>query len=632
MIKPFKQWRGGRVRAHLYVSLLGAVSVMTLCGVDRGYAEEPAAQDAAPYAQSLNMRWLSDKDAALLAAPSEEVAKPVAPAASYDDTADIVNSRAQEPSIADADASNIHEAAKIIDADMDAPYDGGAVIPRPSPDEPAAAQVIAPLAPAIDDTAAAQENTEKEWLDAHSPDEEQFVSLDDIDPALLAGEGEMPTDMDMNGLYSILAHTHKTNPVLKAQREQLRLAYEQVFEAESGWLPNVQTDASVESAFNNVEPGGSSDNTAKRVSVSVSQPVYRSGRTVNASSRETLTSQAAYHDYLAEIQSVLLQTITAYIDVVAAKSQVDLNKGNVERLSEENMATSQQFEVGQLTKTDVSQSDARLARGRSDIIRAEGELKGQLAVFKQVSGLSLNIEDFEFPDQTEIKTPDSLESAIRTGLRDHPSMAAANYRIKSSQANISASYSELLPEVSLNGALEKGYDPHPGLLDEQSSATLSLSATIPFYDAGVSRSRVRQSKINKYVETNNRESVARAVRQTVTTAWEDYITAKAVLESGMVQVEAARIAREGVYREREVGARTVLDALDADQELLDAEVALINARRDLLVSEFSLLAATGRLLPENLGFNRIITPQDNENYVRDASRDFFSTDVKPMDK
>lgn len=142
---------------------------------------------------------------------------------------------------------------------------------------------------------------------------------------------------------------------------------------------------------------------------------------------------------------------------------------------------------------------------------------------------------------------------------------------------------------------------------------------------------MRQSKINKYIQTNNREFALRAVRSNVTSTWEDYTTAMAVMDSSMAQLEAARIAREGVYSEREVGTRTVLDALDADQELLDAQVALVGARRDLIVAKFALLEAEGALVPENLGFQRLITEKDNSAAARKTARRFFSTDVKPMD-
>lgn len=448
------------------------------------------------------------------------------------------------------------------------------------------------------------------------------VSSDDMDTA---------DSQQSSGLLSILAHTHKTNPVLKAQRQQLRISHEDIFEAEAGWLPNVTAEVAAASVLQDIEPGGTSDNLSKKLSLSVSQPVYRSGRTQHAVSREKSKSLATYEEYMSSTQSVFISAIEAYLDVVTAKSVLNLNKANEKRLIEVRDSVQEQYDVGQLTITDVSQAQARVAGAASEVVKAEGQLNSHIASFYHVTSMEIPEDKFTFPTDTFFELPKALNIAIRNGLDAHPDVKAAQYKMQASSSDVSANTSTLLPEIALNGALEQEYDPNPGLLDSSSSASLSLSATVPLFNSGVSRSRVRRSKIAKYVERNNYESVRRDIRENVTKKWEDYQTAAAVITSTQAQLDAAKIAREGVHEEKELGTRTVIDALDADQELLDAEVAVVEAQKSYILSRFSLAASMGHLMPEHVGLKRMISVKDMPD-SRKRLRNILSTDVDSRDK
>ena len=456
-----------------------------------------------------------------------------------------------------------------------------------------------------------------------------YDDLNDIEP--VAGENAQ-SDGGAPGLISILSQTHKTSPVLKAQREQLRLSYEDVFEAQAGWLPSVTAAIGGTSLLSDSHPGGNSHNTAKKITLSVSQPVYRSGRTQHATTRERNLSLAAYEEYLASTQDIFLSAVDTYLEVVKAKAAVNLNEKNEARLRRAKNAVEDQYNVGQLTITDVSQAQARLAGAHSQVIKANGALKSRIASFRHITGVDLNEKDFTFPDDIFFELPATLNIAVSKGLKSHPDMKASEYKLKASNSDVYANYSELMPEIALNGALEQEYDPNPGLLDRSSSASLSLSATVQLFDSGLSRSRIRRAKISKYVERNNHESVRRDIRENVTNIWEEYQTAASVMISSNAQLGAARIARAGVYEEKELGARTVLDALDADQELLDAEVAVVDARKAHILARFSLAAAMGELLPENIGLERIISVKKNQENTKATYRNMFSTDVRSMDK
>lgn len=435
-----------------------------------------------------------------------------------------------------------------------------------------------------------------------------------------------------------LAQTFKDNPTLKAQRESARLAYEKVFEAKTGWLPHIDGDASITGTAVESDLTGHTDTTTKAAGITLSQPIYQSGRTNYAIDRQTYTAQSAYYGYLDTVQDVLLAYIVAYIDVVTAKSQLDFNTQNVKRLEQQNDATLQEFEVGLLTRTDVSQSEARLAEARSGLIRAQGLLEQRLARFEEVAGRRFAQELYILPDQVFSDLlrgilPHDLQESERLALAQHPLRLAAELDIMASEANIDANRSALFPEISLNGSVAHRDD--DGLAgvnrNEQTSASIGLTASFPLYNAGLTRSRIRQAKVQTFSARHNHEAVERTVSQNVKSVWQDYKTAQAVLTSTEAQLAAARTAREGVYSEREVGARTVLDALDADQELLNAQLEHLTAQRDLLVAKFSLLEATGQLTAESLSLQPLFTDEIKRQFTQVSLSNLFSTNVKSMD-
>lgn len=436
--------------------------------------------------------------------------------------------------------------------------------------------------------------------------------------------------------WKTLEQTFENNPILQRERENVRLAYEQVFEARTGWLPNISAEAGISGVYNDYDSGGSTDETIKSASLGVQQPIYRSGRVQHALKREEYNAQSAYFTYLDSVQSVLLSYITAYIDVVTAKSSLEFNKANVERLQQQNEATQKEFDVGLLTLTDVSQSKARLSQARSDYIQAEGFLQQRLAIFTEITGLDLALNDFVFPDVNfdqvlSAPLPKTLRESQFIALENNPVRKASLLQIKAAQANIELNKSELYPEISLSGSVERQDDGALSSSNGQSSAIIGLVASIPIYDAGLTKSRIRQSKIQKFSQYDNDLAVKRQVTQTVTSAYQDFLTAQAVIDSSEAQLEAARTAREGVYSEREVGARTVLDALDADQELLNAQVQLVTARRNLLVGKFALLAAMGYLTPEVLPLESHFNDNLQQEFSTLGFKQLFSSDVQPMD-
>lgn len=464
------------------------------------------------------------------------------------------------------------------------------------------------------------------------------MPIKDAEPLSFSVENDnveqVPEEFD---ILKALQNTYYTNPTLKEARENLRLAYELVYEARTGFLPDISGAAGVEAEFRDNETTGNDDESIASAGINITQPLFRSGRTDNLIAKQTLDAQSSYYSYLNVAQQVMLSFITSYVDVVTALSEIEFNTQNVARLEKQNDATSKEFEVGLLTLTDVSQSQARLARAKSDLIQAQGLLEQRLASFAQVAGIKPSLEFFEFPDElienyiTDY-VPNTLEDATSLALRQNPNLLASRTSLNAAEAQISVNRSELFPELSLNGGLEqRDNGSAPGRSDSETAASIGVVATIPIFNSGVDRSRIRQAKIDKFSKLNAVTSAERNVTQNVTTSWQNFMTAEAVLDSSKKQLEASETAREAIYNEREVGSRTVLEALDADQELLEAQLQIVNARRNFIISQVNLLAVTGQLKSEHFNIDPVLSRNALDELSSLSIDNLFSTSVNPMD-
>ncbi len=401
-------------------------------------------------------------------------------------------------------------------------------------------------------------------------------------------------------LEEALVAAYNNNPTLLAQRAQLRATDEGVPQALAGWRPTVTFSSEFGKSRQDFDPNSASrpDETLTPFAntLSVNQPLYRGGRTeASVQSAEALV-RAGRAQLDATEQTVFLQVITAYLDVLRDQRVVELNQNNVQRLERQLEATQDRFRVGEITRTDVAQAEARLERAKSDRTTAEGTLAASRATFQRVVG--------EPPRSLVLPAspaglPPSLDRAQAIAADENPDLVAALHREDSSRYDIRAASGALLPSISLNGALSRNEETTVGDLTT-SVARVTAQVTVPLYEAGSVYSQVRQRR-----QTNNQRRIQidetrRLVGQNVTQAWEALVTARANIVSRQAQVEANSVALDGVTQEAQVGARTTLDVLDAQQELLDAEVALVRARRDEHVAAVALLQTIGWLSAERL--------------------------------
>ncbi len=408
------------------------------------------------------------------------------------------------------------------------------------------------------------------------------------------------TPAGAQSLRESLALTHETNPTLSAQREQLRGTNELVSQALSGYRPNIEATGDIGIEYQNTDPssGSSASDTVSPASIGITlnQPLYRGGRTAAGVRSANFAIQAARATYLSIEQQVLLDAVIAYMDVVREQAVLELSLNNEQVLRRQLQATRDRFQVGEVTRTDVSQAQSRVSRATADRIAAEGDLQSGRAAFNRVIGRAAGAVS---PPPPAVGLPGSLDETIALAQSDNPAIVAANFNERSALASVDVVFGEMLPEVNLTGRVRSTFEPSDNI-DQSDSASLTAQVTVPLYQSGAVSSRVREARYNANesrirVEETRREVVENAIR-----AWEGLTTARASIQSLLAQVSAARIALEGTEQEALVGSRTVLDVLDAEQELLDARVSLVRAQRDEVVAAYGLLSVVGRLTARQL--------------------------------
>ncbi|GAA0588303.1 TolC family outer membrane protein [Caenispirillum bisanense] len=417
-------------------------------------------------------------------------------------------------------------------------------------------------------------------------------------------------------LEEALAAAYLNNPTLRAERAAVRAADESVPQALSGWRPVVSLSGSAGLAQSETRaPGGSADQNLRPRSydLTVTQPLFRGFRTLAATDRAESSVKAAQAALVATEQNVLLAAATAYMDVIEAQAVVELTTNNVQVLERQLQATRDRFRVGEVTRTDVAQAEARVAGAVADRIAAEGELQANRATYERVVGAAPT--QVNRPQALDT-LPGSLDEAVQLAITSAPAVIARQHTAEAQVAGIREVRGELLPTVNLQASYGEAWDRSQEDVSTE-TASVVVQATVPLYQAGSTYSRLREQKHRAGQSRIQVDETRYQARESAVQAWENLQAARASIESLSAQVQAAEIALEGVQREAQVGARTVLDVLDQEQELLNARVSLVRAERNSSVAGYQLLAAVGRMTAQSLGLPvQIYDPTIHYNDVR----------------
>jgi outer membrane protein len=414
-------------------------------------------------------------------------------------------------------------------------------------------------------------------------------------------------------LTDAFVKAYQTNPQLAAQRAALRATDEDVSKAIAQWRPTVTLNADYSKSKTDIKQDPlakvSGINTEPwEAQATVSQTLFAGGRILaqrRGADARVAQGRAILHQ---TEQGVFIDTVTAFMDVVRDESVLKLNEQNITLLKKQLEASKARFEVGEITRTDVAQSEAALSRGEAQLIAAQASLKASRLAYEHVVGEAPGtlVSPIDAPPM-----PDSEESARSLGEQLNPDLVAARENEHATGYGIDFAVGEMLPTVSLQASYNRnGQDSAPQSIGDQ--AVVSGVVTWPLYQGGAEWANIRQAKeLNSQARLTVLD-VQRGVDQGVSNSWESLRAAKALTVANDSQVKAEQLAFEGVQQELEVGSRTTLDVLNEQQTLLNAQVALVRSQHDEVVAGYQLLASVGKLTAKELGLPvQLYDPSDN---------------------
>lgn len=422
--------------------------------------------------------------------------------------------------------------------------------------------------------------------------------------AALTGPGAAET------LQEALVAAYNSNPTLQAERARLRGTDEGVTQARAGWRPTITLSAEYrQSERRTASTRGffgfglpvvvTSKTYTEQYSTGaiVTQPIFRGFQTINSTKEAKARVRAGRADLWTTEQQVLLDAVAAYRDVIRDGATVELNENNVRVLQRQLEASEDRFRVGEITRTDVAQASARLSLAKSNLSQARAVQAESRARYEVVIGQAPGSLDANAPLP---KIPADLEAAIALALDSNPGLISARESEEAAKYSVSVQKGVLLPSVNIRAQF--GQNEETARENTQSTNySVAAQASLPLYQGGAQYSRIRQAK-ESYSQARIQVAIRRRdVIGLTTTSWENLVAAMATIDSDKEQVRANEIAFDGVQQEAQVGSRTTLDVLDAEQELLDAQVALVRSQRVEFVAAYQLLSAVGTLTAQDLG-------------------------------
>ena len=447
--------------------------------------------------------------------------------------------------------------------------------------------------------------------------------------ALMAGTASADT------LREALLSTYEANPTLTAQREALKATDSTVAIARAQGRPQVSATVGLnrDLARSGILAATGGKGPTLSVGADVSMPLFSGGR-INNSIKAAKTRVEAGRATLRGVEGdVFVDAVSAYMDVIRDRAIVELNQNNVKVLQTNLEATQDRFEIGDVTKTDVAQSQARLEVGRANLATAQGREIASEQEYRRVIG---HEPGQLAPPPPLPPLPATGEEAVRIALANNPDIEAVNRAAQAAAYDVNVAQAQRLPNLSagvsetyvneLGGS--SGAFPNTG-----TQTTAGLNATIPIYQGGEPAARIRQAQAIQGQTLEQAVGTERSVVAQARSAFAAYKAAQEAIASQQTAVQANELALEGARAERSVGTRTVLDVLNAEQELLNSQVSLVTARRDQYVAGFQLLNAMGQAEAQDLGLDGgpLYDPLGNYRRVAGDWNDWSSDPTpKPM--
>ena len=411
-------------------------------------------------------------------------------------------------------------------------------------------------------------------------------------------------------LQEALAVTYANSPTLQAARAGLRATDENVPTALAGWRPQVVVAGSAGidgekvttiSKFNGVRTlnGTPFARNETEASITVTQPIYRGGRTKAGTNKAENGVMATRAQLIANEETVFTNVVQAYVGVISNAQVLQLDANNEQVLSRQLQATNDRFRVGEITRTDVAQAEAALAGATATRESAEGTLQTSRATYVQLVGEEpdrlIEPQPLRLPTRTE-------EEARRLASENNPNVVAALFNDASAKDNFDLAYSALMPNLSVQAtAFRDENQQNPGVIGQGGQVLANLS--IPIYQGGAEYAAIRQARQQEQQARKQLDDARRTAVQSAISSWETYLAQKATIASNRAAIRSNEIALEGVQREAIVGSRTTLDVLNAEQALLNSRVTLVQSLANYVIASYDVAGAVGRLTATDLNLS-----------------------------
>jgi len=426
------------------------------------------------------------------------------------------------------------------------------------------------------------------------------------------------TPLLADGLTDAMVAAYNNNPELKAKREELKATDEMKAQAVSGWRPTIKYNLKAE--YTDIELKGLTGDGGDILThtATISQPLFKGWGTVNSSRRADNIIKSGQANLISKEQDILLSAIDSYVNVARFKEEVKLVKKNANNLRELLYATKEKFKVGEVTRTDVSQSKARYQSAMSDVSLAKGSFISALASFERITGTEPT--RIRMPHRTP-RLPATRNIAIETAFNNNPIIQEQKYAVDASDNYIGVVRSRLLPSISLHGEAGKIEGENKYRNSDMEYLTAYVNVSVPLYQSGSVYSQTRQAK--KYLQQQKLllDNLRNRIQESVIRVWKQIQVSEETIETTNKVIRALEKALEGTRQEARYGTRTTLDILDAERELFSVKRILIREKAEKIVAVYQLQALTGELTAAALGLD--VDIYDPEEHYNDTKYKFF---------
>ena len=421
----------------------------------------------------------------------------------------------------------------------------------------------------------------------------------------------MPMSVSAESLNDALRRAYQNNPDLRAERSRQRATDELVPTAKSGWRPRVVVNQSITQTWSDNSAIPNTSNLSENMNIQLSQPLFQGFKTVEGIKAAKAQVEAGRQNLLAIEQNVLFQAVNVYAAVIRDRQVLQVRQRNVVNLQKQVKGAASRFEVGEVTRTDVSQAKAQLSAAQAGAALAKANLEASTAQYVAIVGKKPG----KLSGYKLAKIPANLDKALSIAEASNPNLLATAFVHDAALHNVEIAYGNLLPTVTLEASASYTNHPQKGLRHAE-SATIQGVVSVPLYQSGAEFTAIRQAKHLASEQQLKIISASRNVRQQVTSSWYVLVASRQAIVSAKAQVAASNAALDGIGQEYLVGSRSTIDVLNAEQAVLNARLTQINAEHDQLVASYQILASIGHLTARHLGLGGYYDVRKNYDAVK----------------